>query len=344
MNGATRWLATLWVMWVAAVPAHAAARFVDVGHTGSEWFELALHTLEPEGPALQFWTRSYTGGYYNTYRMTKVRVDCQARTRQELFTVLLDRANGTAGRAPSTEMRRVFEKTRQAEELDTACRIVATGQVPDDVREVEPAPAPSALPKGEGRTIGTGWVAARDGLVLTAFEPAQACQKLSVWHRGVLYPAALLNEHPMAHLAVLKVGGDVAGQLVSSQREDLGFASAMVAFDGLVQRWTALKPVAAADGDREQAGLYKRLPLPVPASMSWVLDDEQAVLGLALFDGRDDPQRPFMELVETLPMWLALLYHGGDWPRREASPASPAAASQAGAAETGLVRIACHDQ
>lgn len=342
MNGATHWLATLSVMWVVAVPAQAAARFVDVGHTGSEWFELALHTLEPDGAELQFWTRSYTGGDYNTYRMTKVRVDCRARTRKELFTVSLDRANGTAGRAPSTEMRRVFEKTRQAEELDTACRIVATGQVPDDVREVEPALAPDALPQGEGRTIGTGWVAARDGLVLTSFEAAQGCQKLSVWHRGTLYPAALLNEHPMAHLAVLKVGGNVVGQLAPSRREDLGFATAVVAFDGLVQRWMALKPASSAGGDRDQAGLFKRLQLPMPASMGWVLDDEQAVQALALFDGRDDPQRPFMELVETLPMWLALLYHGSDWPRREES--ASAAAGHASAAETGLVRIACHDQ
>lgn len=328
---------------LAAVVGTAAAEpwYVDAGQAASDRFEVDLRSVRRVGAEWRFWQRAWGSGYYATFRMTEVGVDCARRTRAEYRTTTITRSSVDDADDEAPPVRRVFEGTRQAEELDLVCHFAASGGRDTEARHVlAPQPA-TELPASPVRRVVAGLVVSGDGVVVTGFDALKDCEALSVDADGALRPAATWNHEPMNGLQVLKVGGRLASPWWPRPSLTLQGTEAWTTGWPPDRLQATARPVASrvevVPADDAESSFGIRLSPPGDWPVAVLHDPSARVLGLLLSDGSGTPAEPKGELVWAHAIHRVLWYHGIDW-FPAAEPPGPAA----GEAAAAVVRVRCH--
>ena len=290
--------------------AHAWPVFLAAGSTHTETYDGDLGSLKLQGEGWRYRVRSYSNGdYYVAAHVTDVVVDCARRTRAELRGILISTSSAVEGPSPSPEPRRVYEGTRQSEEVDVVCRpgppeSAAGAAAPADPREPagESPPAPPI-----GTTIGL--IVDPEGLILVADRAVRRCPRLSVVAAGQRRDAELLNRGPMAGLAALRVAGGPYERLLPT--------------DGPPPVGQAVMLIGFSSGGASQPSLDLA---PVPWTWGWPIPDRHRAMGEALVvdtsgglvemvmaDVDAPPDRPGGEVVGPRPVRQVLEFFGVDW-------------------------------
>ena len=322
--------------------AAAEPWYVDAGQAASDWFEVDLRSVHRVGAEWRFWQRSWGSGYYATFRMTEVGVDCARRTRAEYRTTTITRSSVDDADDDAPSVRRVFEGTRQAEELDLVCNFAASGGRATDARHVL-APQPAAeLPASPVRRVVAGLVVSGDGVVVTGFDALKDCEALSVDADGTSRPAATWNHEPMNGLQVLKVGGRLASPWWPRPSLTLqGTEAWATAWPpdrlGSPARPSASRVEVVPGEDAESSPFSIRLSPPGDWPVAVLHDPFARVFGLLLSDGSGTPAEPKGDLVWAHAIHRVLWYHGIDW-----FPAAEPPGLVTSEAAAAVVRVRCH--
>ena len=185
--------------------------------------------------------------------VSDIGVDCIARTRIDYLTVsfLGDREIARTP-ASSSELRRVFDGTRQADELDRVCTLAdgAAGRttVFPDVAQQAPAPAPSTSPGPAPaqptpdrsapasrttltiKSTGSGFYVSAAGDFLTNHHVVEGCERVEVVVSSRKRLAEVIARDEDIDLALLKTQGPSAAIALASEAPELGEAVVVLGY------------------------------------------------------------------------------------------------------------------
>jgi hypothetical protein len=313
----------------------ASALFLDAGATNTDRYEIDLGSLRPHGEAWRYRVRSFTkGDYYIGAQVTDVVVDCSRRTRAELGSIHISTSRAIEGPSPSPEPRRVYEGSRQAEELDAICRVGP----PEAAALAGPFPAPpdSREESAAARSTSIGVIVDAEGLVLVADRAVRHCPRVSVVASGRRRDARLLNRGPMAGLAALRMSGGPFERLLPTDGPPpvgdtvllLGFspgADGEARFELAPVRWSWGWPAPEK---------------PLALNEGLVVDTSAGLIEMLILDVDATAEPPRGETVNARTIRQVLAFFGVDWPSGEKLPA---AASREAMQRVGraAVRVEC---
>ncbi|MBE2244204.1 MAG: trypsin-like peptidase domain-containing protein [Burkholderiaceae bacterium] len=161
-----------------------------------------------------------------TYFSAEVGVDCANRTRIEYVSTSTMGGLTNTTSAATSDMRAVYEGTRQAQELTTVCALppVSGPAVPSPVPSTLPTPSSVPQPaRPRTRTSGTAFAVTADGVLATNYHVVDDCSGIGARVENTLRPVTILALDPQADLALVKIEGVTTIPLsISPRAPELG--------------------------------------------------------------------------------------------------------------------------